>query len=142
MFFRQALLATLLVSGTAAVAAAQTGEFPFRRFSAREWRPNHFFFRDSDRLRANADRMRIRLQERGDEMGNRMRLRDFDSRDMAMRMRNRAFAMRDDARRNQMEFRYRDDGRLRDRMREEMRGSMDRFRFDRPFRLRRRSGSI
>lgn len=127
MFFRQALLATLLVSGTAAVAAAQTGEFPFRRFSAREWRPNRFFYRDSDRLRANADRMR---------------LRDFDSRDMAMRMRNRAFAMRDEARRSQMEFRYRDDGRLRERMREQMRGHIDRFRFNRPGRFRWRSGAI
>jgi hypothetical protein len=126
--FRQALLAAILVSGTAAAAAAQSDEFPFRRFGSRDWasprfemRPYRFSMRDNERFRARADRLRVRLEERRDE-----------------RMRNRAFAMRDDMRRHQMEFRDRDMDRVRDRIRDRM----DHFRFERPLIMRRHSRTI
>ena len=145
MLLRQALLVAILVSGTAAVVAAQTGEFPFRRFGPRDWarfrydaHPYRFSLRDSDRFRAGVGRVRFRLQERGDELVNRMRLGDFYSRDMAMRMRNRAFTMRDELRRHQTEYRYRDTNRIRERIRDRMDG----FGFERSFAMRRRSGSI
>jgi hypothetical protein len=143
--FRQALLAAILVSGTAAAVAAQSDEFPFRRFGSRDWvmprfevRPYRFSLRDNERFRERADRLRVRLEERRDELANRTRLREFDSRDLALRMRNRAFAMRDDLRRHQMEFRDRDMDRVRDRIRDRM----DHFRFERPLILRRHSRTI
>ena len=55
-----------------------------------------------------------------------------------MRLRNRDFAMRDDARRRQMEFRFKDMDRIRDRIRDRM----DHFRFERPLIMRRHSRTI
>jgi hypothetical protein len=143
--FRQALLAAILVSGTAAAAAAQSDEFPFRRFGSRDWasprfemRPYRFSMRDNERVRARADRLRVRLEERSHDMADRARLRGFDSRDLALRMRNRGLAMRDDMRRHQMEFRDRDMDRVRDRIRDRM----DHFRFERPLIMRRHSRTI
>lgn len=145
MFLRQALLAAILVSGTAAAAAAQSDEFPFRRFTSRHWEsPRHdarsyrFSTRDLERLRAGAERMRVRLQERSHEMAGRMRHREFSPRDMAMTMRNRGLAMRDEARRRQLEFRHRDMDRIQDRIRDRM----DHYRFERPLFMRRYSRPI
>ena len=103
-----------------------------------EMRPYRFSMRDSERFRAGAERMRVRLHGRSDEPASRMRLRDFDSHDMAMRMRNHAFAMRDDARRHQMGLRDKDMDRMGDRIRDRM----DHFRFDRPMTMRRHSRAI
>jgi hypothetical protein len=62
MFLRQTLLAALLVSGSTAVASAQTEEFPFRRFGSRDRimlhpdvRTFRFSSRDMDRMRASAE---------------------------------------------------------------------------------------
>jgi hypothetical protein len=173
MLLRQALLAAILVSGTAAAAAAQSDEFPFRRFRTHAWdmprgETHRFFMRDNERFRDGAARMRFRIQERGHEMADRMRLRGFDGRDLAMRMRNRefdgrdmamrmrnwefngrdigmrmrnrGFALRDEARRNRTEFRFRD--RDMDRMGERLRNRMDHFRFERPMMRHRRSATI
>jgi hypothetical protein len=143
--FRQALLAAILVSGTAAAAAAQSDEFPFRRLGSRDWafprfemRPYRFSMRDNERVRARVDRLRVRLEERSHDMADRARLRGFDSRELALRMQNRAFVMRDDMRRHQMEFRSRDMDRVRDRIRDRM----DHFRFERPLIMRRHSRTI
>jgi hypothetical protein len=145
MFLRQALLASLLVSGTTAVAAAQTGEYPFRRFGSRDRimlhpdvRTFRFSTRDRDRMRTAAERVRVRVQERSHDMANRMRLREFSTRDFAMQMRNRGFALHDFARRHQFELRARDQELMRDRLKDRM----NHFRFERPMIIRRHSRTI
>jgi hypothetical protein len=145
MYFRQALLAAVLVSGTAVVATAQSDELPFRRFGSRTWimprlqvRPFRFSMRDNERLRAGLERMRFRLQGRNDELANRLRLREFGGGDLALRLRDRGFAMHDNAMRHQMEYRFRD----MDRMKLRMRDRMDHFRLERPMIMRRRSRTI
>ncbi len=145
MSLRQALFAAILASGTAATAAAQAEEFPFRRFAFRnravprlDIRPYRFSIGGSDRIPANVERLRFRLQERNHDLANRVRLGEFSSPDLTMRLRNRDFAMRDDARRRQMEFRFRDMDRIRDRIRDRM----DHFRFERPLIMRRHSRTI
>jgi hypothetical protein len=145
MFFRPALLAVLLVSGTAAAAAAQSGEFPFRRFGSRTWvmprfemRPYRYSVRDNQRIRADVERARVRLMERSRELADRVRLRGFDSRgDLALRLRDRGLAMRDDARNRRMELRFRDMDRVR-----ELRDRMDHFRLERPMIMRRHARTI
>ena len=145
MFLRQTLLAALLVSGSTAVASAQTEEFPFRRFGSRDRIMQHpdvrtfrFSSRDMDRMRASAERMRVRFQERSHDMTNRMKLREFSGRDFAMQLRNRKFALHDFARGHQFELRARDQELMRDRIRDRMK----RFRFDRPMIIRRHSRTI
>lgn len=136
MFKRPALLAALLVSGSAAVAVAQSDEFPFRRFGSRyrievprDAFRYRFSLRDNERFRVNA--------ERAHSLAARARLRNFSARDLSMRLRNRGVAMRDQARRHQMEFRFRDLDRVRGRLRDRM----DRFRFERPL-MRRHARTI
>ncbi|HEU5218494.1 MAG TPA: hypothetical protein VFU23_07535 [Gemmatimonadales bacterium] len=151
MLFRQAFLAAVLVSGTAAAAAAQSEEFPFRRFGSRAWimprlemRPYRFSTRDADRIRVNTERLRARLEQRSHDLADRMRVRDFYSRDLNLRLRNREFALRDDAPRRQMELRYRNDTRLRemqDRIRERVRDRVNYFRHE-PMYGRRHSRTI
>lgn len=144
MLLRQALLAAVLVSGTAAVAAAQSDEFPFRRFGSRSWvmprfevRPFRFDGRNMDRFRVDVDQIRQRARE----MAERSRLQGFYLRDNAMRERNRTFAMRDMMRRNELNLRLRNRDLDRDLMRERMRSRMD-FRFERPMIMRRHSRTI
>jgi hypothetical protein len=135
MLLRQALLAAILVSGTAAAAAAQSDQFPFRRFGMNHWsmprfegRSQRFFMRDNQRFRVGAERLRFRLQQRNHDLASRIRIRASDARGMAMRMRDRGFAMRDQGRGNPMEFQFRGMNRMRDRIR----SRMDHFQFRRP----------
>jgi hypothetical protein len=141
MLARHALLVAVLVSGTATLASAQSDEFPFRRFGSRSWvmprfevRPFRFDSRNMERFQVNADRIRQRAQE----MAERARTRSFYLRDNLMQQRNRAFAMRDEARRQQMELRLGD----RDLMRERLRDRLYQFRLERPMIMRRHSRTI
>jgi hypothetical protein len=102
-------------------------------------RPYRFSVRDNQRIRADAERTRVRLLERTRELADRVRLRGLESRgDLALRLRDRGLAMRDDARARRMELRFRD----LDRVRERLRDRMDHLRLERPMIMRRHSRTI
>jgi hypothetical protein len=145
MLLRQALLAAVLVAGSAASVAAQSEEFPFRRFAPRHRitvRPDvhsfRFSLRDQHRFQQMSDRLRLRLQSRSWATADRIRLKEFSSRDMAERFKSRAFTMRDKAGRRQMELHFRNMDKVQDRIR----ARMDKFRFEPRLKFHRHSRVI
>ena len=134
MFLRPTVFAFVLVIGTAAGATAQSDEYPFRRFRLRPTPQLRFSFDNSFRFQDRADRYRKLAVERAQKMADRIRDRDLAKWGREFTLRNRAFDRIDRAKLREFERKFRDLDRHKERF--------ERFKFERPIRIKRHSRVI
>jgi hypothetical protein len=134
MFLRPTMLALVLVVGIAAAASAQSSEYPFRRFRLRTAPQPWVSLDNSFRMKIASQRVPKSAFWRTLAAAERARERQFANLDRQLTLRNRAFDRVDRANRRQLELRFRAMDRLQDRL--------DRFKLDRPLRIKRHSRII
>lgn len=134
MLLRPTVFALVLVVGTAASAPAQSGEYPFRRFRLKAAPHLRLSLDNSFRVKTSAERIRKLAVERSHALAERARARQFANWDREFTLRNRALEMRDRADRRTLELRFRSMDRVQERL--------DRFKLDRPIRIKRHSRII
>ena len=134
MLLRPTVLALALVVGAAAAAHAQSDEYPFRRFRIHSESRIRFSFDKFDRALELKNRVEVRKQlglERSLALKERARDRQWE-REFAQR--NRRFEMQDRAHQRALELKLRGLDRFKERF--------DRFKFERPIRIKRNSRII
>jgi hypothetical protein len=134
MFLRPAMLALVLAVGTAAAASAQSDEYPFRRFRLRaapqlRFSPDHSF-----RMKVRSESVPKVALWRSLASVERARERRLATLDRQLTLRNRAFDRIDRANQRKVELQFRGIDRAKVRL--------DRFRLERPLRIKRHSRII
>lgn len=134
MFLRPTVFALVLVVGAAAAATAQSDGYPFRRFRVRPAPDLRFSFDNSFRFQDRADRYRKLTLDRSHKVADRIKERQLAKWGREFDLRNRAFDRIDRAKLREFEHKFRGLDRFGDRF--------ERFKLDRPIRIKRHSRII
>lgn len=131
MLLRPTVLALALVVGAAAAAPAQSNEYPFRRFRLQTTPHLRFSIDKSFGWKSGVELRKKLAVERSQALAERARDRQWE-REFALR--NRRFEMQDRAHQRALELQLRGMDRFKERF--------ERFRFERPIRIKRHSRII
>jgi hypothetical protein len=134
MALRPLMLALVLVAGAASASAAQSDEYPFRRFRMPPMPQLRFSTGDFSRIRANTERIRKLAVDRSLNLAERARSRELAKWGREFSLRSRSFDLQDRAHRRALELQFRNLDRLKDRF--------QRYEMVRPLRIKRHSRVI